>query len=112
MAASIAVLILAGGQATRFPGKLQHLVDGTPMLVRVFRNLRECGPVFISINEPLPPHVETMLPCTKIPDRWFGAGPIGGLVSAMDVSRGSSMLMVSSPCTLSALCPAAVIGRK
>ena len=32
--------------------------------------------------------------------------------STIDVKRTSSMTTVSSPCTLSALCPAAVIARK
>ena len=44
----ITVVIVAGGNATRLPGKLALDAGGLPMLVRVFRNVTPGRPAVIA----------------------------------------------------------------
>jgi molybdopterin-guanine dinucleotide biosynthesis protein A len=81
---SVAVVILAGGQATRFPGKLESDAYGIPLLLRVYRNVRSMGPVYISANEPFGEHVARELDCPVVADNRPGQGPLGGLVSTFE----------------------------
>lgn len=78
-----AVVILAGGDASRFPGKLESDAGGLPLLVRVYRNVRDVGPVFVSANARSERLART-LDCTIVTDREPGRGPLGGLVSAFE----------------------------
>lgn len=82
---SIAVVILAGGQATRFPGKLESDAGGVPLLLRVYRNVRSTGPVYVSANEPFGEAIARELDCLIIADTRPGLGPLGGLVSTFEV---------------------------
>ncbi|GAC1499790.1 MAG: hypothetical protein NVS1B14_03430 [Vulcanimicrobiaceae bacterium] len=90
-----AIVILAGGAATRFPGKLERLAGGKPLIVRIFNNLRECGPTVVSANQPFAPSIEALLPCAKIPDRWRGAGPLAGIVSAMELTSAARIFVAA-----------------
>lgn len=83
-AADIAVVILAGGKATRFPGKLDSDAGGVPLLLRVYRNVRSIGPVYVSANAPFAKAVTRELDCTIVPDREPGRGPLGGIVSTFE----------------------------
>lgn len=83
----IAVVILAGGKATRLHGKLELDAGGVPLLVRVFRNVRSAGPVYVSASRSFPAHIDTMLDCPIIIDRWPHRGPLGGLLSAFECVR-------------------------
>ena len=83
----IAVVILAGGQASRFPGKLESDAGGIPLLLRVYRNVREIGPVFVSVNAPLSENLTRAMECTLVNDREPGRGPLGGLISAFESIR-------------------------
>lgn len=78
----IAVVILAGGEATRYPGKLESDVNGTPLLLRVYENLRGTGPVYVSANRSFPPAIDAALECPVIVDRWPRRGPLGALHTA------------------------------
>ncbi len=75
------VLILAGGQASRLPGKLETEFRGEPLIVRVYRNVRAAGPVYIASNRTFPPAIDAALDCPIIVDRHAAAGP---LVAAYD----------------------------
>ncbi|HEX5274483.1 MAG TPA: molybdenum cofactor guanylyltransferase [Candidatus Rubrimentiphilum sp.] len=86
-AADVAVVILAGGEATRFPGKLQSDAGGVPLLLRVYRNVRSIGPVYVSANAPLGEATARELDCTIVPDREPGRGPLGGIVSTFESVR-------------------------
>jgi molybdopterin-guanine dinucleotide biosynthesis protein A len=81
------VVLLAGGEATRLPGKLELDAGGLPLVVRVLRNVRAAGPVYISANRSFPPHIDMALDCPVIIDRWPGRGPLAGLVSALELVR-------------------------
>jgi molybdenum cofactor guanylyltransferase len=78
----LAIVILAGGKATRFPGKLERPIDGTPLLVRVYDNLRSSAPVVIAGADTFSPDVDAKLDCPIVVDRWPHRGPLGGLLSA------------------------------
>ncbi|HVA26540.1 MAG TPA: molybdenum cofactor guanylyltransferase [Candidatus Baltobacteraceae bacterium] len=82
MAPDLAVVILAGGKATRFPGKLEVRIDGTPLLARVYDNLREVAPVVIAGAGTFSPELDARLDCPIVVDRWPHRGPLGGLLSA------------------------------
>jgi molybdenum cofactor guanylyltransferase len=78
----LAVVILAGGRATRFPGKLETSIDGKPLLVRVYDNLRASAPVVIAGADTFSPELDAKLDCPIVVDRWPHRGPLGGLLSA------------------------------
>lgn len=83
-AGAIGVVILAGGEATRFPGKLESDAGGMPLLLRVYRNVRSIGPVYISANAPFGEEIARELDCAIVPDRTPGRGPLGGIVSTFE----------------------------
>ncbi len=80
-AADVTTVILAGGRATRLPGKLERLIAGEPLLARVYRNVRDAAPVVIAGAGTFAPQLDAVLDCPLIIDRWPGRGPLGGLVS-------------------------------
>jgi molybdopterin-guanine dinucleotide biosynthesis protein A len=77
------VLILAGGEATRLPGKLGLAAGDVPLLVRVFRNVSPGRPTYVSCKGTFPPEIDALLPCPMVVDRWVMRGPLAGLVSTM-----------------------------
>lgn len=81
--ADIGVLILAGGEATRLPGKLFKDAGAVPMLVRVFNNVRGERPTYISVKGALPAEIDAQLPVPMVVDRWVMRGPLAGLLSTM-----------------------------
>ena len=82
--AGIAVLILAGGEAKRLPGKLSLPAGGVPMLVHVYRNLSPGRHTFVSARATFPPEIDAQLDCPLIVDRWIGRGPLAGMLSAFE----------------------------
>lgn len=85
MKAGTAIVILAGGRATRFPGKLACDAGGTTMLERVYRNVRDIGPpVYIAGSTPLLPAFVDTLGAPVLADRWPGAGPLRAIVSVCE----------------------------
>jgi molybdopterin-guanine dinucleotide biosynthesis protein A len=79
----IGVCILAGGEATRLPGKLALAVGDVPMLVRVYRNVSPGRQTWLSTKGPLPPEITTQIDAPQVVDRWRLRGPLSGLVSTM-----------------------------
>ncbi len=80
----IGVVILAGGEASRLPGKLALSAGGVPMLVRVYRNVSQGRRTAISCRSNLPPEVDSQLQCLRVLDRWEKRGPLCGLLSTME----------------------------
>jgi len=78
----LAIVILAGGKASRFPGKLETPVEGEPLLAHVYHNLRESAPVVIAAAGTFSPELDAVLDCPIVVDRWPHRGPLGGLLSA------------------------------
>lgn len=76
-----AVVVLAGGRATRFPGKLAHDVGGETLLERACRNASAAGiPVYLAGSATFTPSDRPNLPLLE--DRWPGGGPLRALFSA------------------------------
>ena len=78
--AGTGVVILAGGEATRLPGKLELDAGGLPLIVRVLQNVRAAGPVYVSANRSFPPEIDMALHCPIVVDRHPGRGPLSGLL--------------------------------
>lgn len=86
MDALITVVIVAGGDATRLPGKLGLDAGGVPLLVRVYRNVSPGRPTLIAAPE-LAPELATALDVPRIGERGPKRGPLGGLLPAMETVR-------------------------
>jgi molybdopterin-guanine dinucleotide biosynthesis protein A len=82
-AGRITIVLLAGGLATRLPGKLTLPVGGEPMLVRVYRRLTSRDrPCIVSSRAPLEAALASSIAAPVVVDDFEDAGPLGGLVSA------------------------------
>jgi molybdopterin-guanine dinucleotide biosynthesis protein A len=92
-----AIVLLAGGASSRFPGKLEQLVGGEPMLVRVYRRMRESGlPVYVAAKGTFPTAIDALLDCTIVVDRRPGSGPLGGFYSACGEIRANRVYAVAA----------------
>src|SRR5579862_9783047 len=81
------VLILAGGEATRLPGKLELDAGNVPMLARVFANLSPGRETWLSLKETLPPGLDAYLNAPVAVDRWSARGPLAGMLGTMACMR-------------------------
>ncbi len=81
------VCILAGGEATRLPGKLALEVGDVPMLARVYRNVSAGRETWLSTKGPLPPEVAALVDAPQVVDRWPLRGPLSGLLSTLSEMR-------------------------
>jgi len=77
------VIILAGGEATRLPHKLELAAGDVPMLVRVYRNVSGTHATYVSCSGALPLTLDGQLPCPLVVDRWSVRGPLSGMLSTM-----------------------------
>jgi molybdopterin-guanine dinucleotide biosynthesis protein A len=81
--ADAAIVILAGGEATRLPGKLERPIEGEPMLLRVYRRARATAwPVYVAAKGSFSSGIDAQLDCPILIDRWPRGGPLTALVSA------------------------------
>lgn len=90
-----AVVILAGGRATRFPGKLEREIDGVAMIVRVFRSFADRFDVIVSCASPLAEPIDVQLPCPRVYDRMPDGGPLGGMLSACEALQAHRLFVVA-----------------
>jgi len=77
------VVLLAGGEATRLPGKLGLASAGVPLVVRVYRNIASDREIVLSRGADFDRELLAQLPIASIVDRYERRGPLGGLLSAM-----------------------------
>jgi molybdenum cofactor guanylyltransferase len=92
---ALAVVILAGGEARRLPGKLELDAGGVPLLVRVYRNVRDTGPVYISASRTFSKAIDAALECPVIIDRWPGRGPLAALYTTFEYVREPRVFVVA-----------------
>lgn len=90
----LAIVILAGGRATRFPKKLESDAGGIPLLVRVYHNVRDVGPVYLSGGE-IPDSLRRRIDCPIVADRVPHRGPLGGLVSTFESVAADRIFVVA-----------------
>jgi molybdopterin-guanine dinucleotide biosynthesis protein A len=79
----VTVIVLAGGEATRLPGKLFLDAGEVPLLVRVYRNAGAGRPVMLSCKGTLPDEIDALIDAPAVVDRWPLRGPLSGLLSTM-----------------------------
>jgi molybdopterin-guanine dinucleotide biosynthesis protein A len=93
----IAVVLLAGGEARRFPQKLEQLVDGEPMILRCYRNLRATAlPIYIAGKATFSRDVDALLDAPLLIDRRPGCGPCHAFVSACTAIRAERLFAVAA----------------
>jgi molybdopterin-guanine dinucleotide biosynthesis protein A len=78
----ITIIIVAGGDATRLPGKLALDAGGLPLLVRVYQNVAQHRPALIAARE-LAPELAARLPVGRIGEDGPKRGPLGGIMAAL-----------------------------
>jgi glutamate-1-semialdehyde 2,1-aminomutase len=77
------VVVLAGGAATRFPGKLQAELGGVSLLARVVGSFAGAvSELVLSVDADFDPALAAQLGFPTVVDRSPGSGPLGGLLSA------------------------------
>jgi molybdopterin-guanine dinucleotide biosynthesis protein A len=91
----LAVVILAGGQASRLPGKLELDAGGVPLLVHVYRNVRGVGPVYVSAAGGFPASIDRELECPIIVDRRPYRGPLAALYDILPQVRESRVFVAA-----------------
>jgi molybdopterin-guanine dinucleotide biosynthesis protein A len=80
---AVTVIVLAGGEAKRLPGKLYLDTGDLPLLVRVYRNVSAGRPTLISCKGALPYEIDLLIDAPAVVDRWPMRGPLSGLLSTM-----------------------------
>lgn len=79
----LGVVILAGGEASRLPHKLELNAGDVPMIVRVYKNVSLGRETYISCKSTFPPEIDELLPCPMVVDSLNRPGPLGGLLSTI-----------------------------
>jgi molybdopterin-guanine dinucleotide biosynthesis protein A len=90
------VVILAGGEASRLPGKLELDAGGVPLIVRVYRNVRAAGPVYISAKGSFGVEIDRALECPIVVDRWPQRGPLAALYHVLGYVREPRVFVVAA----------------
>jgi molybdenum cofactor guanylyltransferase len=80
---AVTVIVLAGGEAKRLPGKLYLDAGDLPLLVRVYRNVSTGRPTMMSSKGPLPYEIGLLVDAPVVVDRWPMRGPLSGLLSTL-----------------------------
>jgi molybdopterin-guanine dinucleotide biosynthesis protein A len=92
----IGVVILAGGEASRLPGKLELDAGGVPLVVRVYLNVRSAGPVYVSAAGGFPAEIDAALECPIVLDRWPKRGPLAALYGILPHVREQRVFVVAA----------------
>lgn len=95
-AAAVTVVLLAGGEATRLPGKLERSGGGEPLVVRAFERFRDAFPVVVSAKATFAPGIDARLACPVVVDRWTRRGPLAGILSALAAVRTPFVFVVAA----------------
>jgi molybdenum cofactor guanylyltransferase len=97
MAEAVATLLLAGGRARRFPGKLEHEISGEPMIVRTYRRLAAMPwPVYVAAAGSYSRDVDAQLDAPFLIDRRPDRGPLGAIASACAAIPAARLFAVAA----------------
>lgn len=94
--ADVTVVLLAGGEATRLPGKLERTDAGDPLIVRAYERFAPAYPVVVSASATFAPETDARLDCTVVIDRWARRGPLAGMLSAFSAVRTSLACVIAA----------------
>ena len=90
------IVILAGGRATRLPGKLTADAGGLPMIARVLRNVRASSrDIVVSCSHDLLPRIASLVDVPVVVDEERDRGPVGGMLAAFAASNASPIFAVA-----------------
>ena len=102
--------VLVGGRSSRFGSdKAFHEIDGLAMVVHVADALRAHVPTVTLVGQ-LADHRDLGL--SVIPDLFAGAGPLGGIVSALEHARAPRCLVAGCDMPRLASAPLALLLRE
>jgi molybdopterin-guanine dinucleotide biosynthesis protein A len=94
---STAVVLLAGGYARRFPGKLEHPIDGRPLLAHVYARVRATGwPIFIAGKASFSRALDAPLDAPLLLDRRPASGPLRAFADACGVIAADRIFAVAA----------------
>lgn len=80
----LGVVVLAGGAATRFPGKLRADAGGVTLLERVVRNVAPAATeLIVAAGADVDAELGSRFGLRFVADRVAGHGPLGGLLSTL-----------------------------
>jgi molybdopterin-guanine dinucleotide biosynthesis protein A len=91
-----AVLLLAGGAATRFPGKLEYCIQGKPMIATIFDRLSGRWAVHVAGRAGFTSQIDAALDAPLFIDRWPSGGPLLALLSAAPHIRAERIFAVAA----------------
>jgi molybdopterin-guanine dinucleotide biosynthesis protein A len=92
-----AIAILAGGAASRVPGKLEYPIDGEPLLARLHRRLNGAPwPIYIATSRAAVPEIASRLGVPLLFDQWPGEGPLAALFSAARSIRSERIFALAA----------------
>lgn len=83
----VTVVLLAGGEATRLPGKLERADAGDPLIVRAYGRFAPHFPIVVSANATFAREIDARIACPIVVDRWSRRGPLAGMLSAFAAVR-------------------------
>jgi molybdopterin-guanine dinucleotide biosynthesis protein A len=90
------VVVLAGGRATRFPGKLTADAGDAPLVVRVFRNFRNSPcEIVVASSRDLAPIMRMLVDTPVVVDAEESRGPVAGLLAAFETMRSTTIFAVA-----------------
>ena len=94
--AGAAVIILAGGKATRFPGKLERPIGDVPMLAHIYRSVQGLCPTYICLSADSDLAHKLQLDAEILVDREPLRGPLPTLLDAFEVVRELRAFVVAA----------------
>jgi molybdopterin-guanine dinucleotide biosynthesis protein A len=94
---NVAIVLLAGGYASRFPHKLEHPIAGRPMFVHCYERIRQAGwPVYVAARASFREELGARIDAPVIVDRNPGAGPLLAFVDACETIEAERIFAVAA----------------
>jgi molybdopterin-guanine dinucleotide biosynthesis protein A len=91
-----AVILLAGGEGTRFRGKLERRIDGKPLLEHVYDRVHAAGwPVYLAGKESFSHELDAHLKAPLLIDRKPARGPLPAFLGACATVRARRLFAIA-----------------
>jgi len=92
----VGIAILAGGRATRLPGKLTATTGDVPMIVRVLRNVRDASrEIVVATSAELADEISALVDVPVVVDAEPARGPVAGLLAAFAAMESSRIFALA-----------------